>query len=450
MASNQDILAFLKSEKEAREKEKVQEAEIRAKEREQDMSKIAEMIREGVREEVKAAVQPVEKRLTVQEETCQDLGRQIQNLVIELGNLKEEVQTIKDFPTLSSSVTPAGRSIASKSASEHTKAALEVFNNAGPTEGNGSDNSDVENKVLEICSKARRIVGFQPIEPRMLEIQKVAYGAKDMDEAMLMEIKSYLKCEMKVRPHDIENLEIVRIFPPAKDDWNTLYVEFGSEHEVNQIFRHTRVMVKQDHKVVRWYPKELFARFQALDSICYKMREEMRQKGQKLRTKVVVGKDDLELSTKLPTGRWKVHALPGGLPGIDLEARNRWSLSSSPPPGRPCRIEDDRKRQLSGSDSEDLVRKSKQSKQDDMQPEQEMLQNNLSGESSKQGDNVGHKQSNQTRHKIFDLVVENQKDPGNFVDQEGYSPATPAKIKNIYPVNQPSPIISSKSKNIQH
>ena len=89
------------------------------------------------------------------------------------------------------------------------------------------------------------IIGFQPIEPRMLEIQKVPYGAKNTEEAMLMEIKSYLKCEMKVRPHDIENLEIVRIFPPAKDDWNTLYVEFGSEHEVNKIYKHTRVMVKK-------------------------------------------------------------------------------------------------------------------------------------------------------------------------------------------------------------
>ena len=142
-------------------------------------------------------------------------------------------------------------------------------------------------------------------------------------------------------------MEIVRIFPPAKD------VEFGSEYEVNQIFRHTRVMVKQDHKVVRWYPKELLARFQALDSICYTMREEMRQKGERLRTKVVVGKNDLEFSTKLPNGRWKVQALPDGLPGIDLEVRGRWSVSSSPPPGRPCRVEEERKRQLSGSDLED-------------------------------------------------------------------------------------------------
>ena len=59
-------------------------------------------------------------------------------------------------------------------------------------------------------------------------------------------------------------------------------------------------------------------------------------------------------------------------------------------------------------------------------------------------------QDEESDNETFDLEVENQRDPGNFVDQEGYSPATPAKIKNIHPVNQPSPIISSKSKKTQH
>ena len=59
-------------------------------------------------------------------------------------------------------------------------------------------------RLLDICRKARRIIGFKPIEPRMLEIQINSYGAKNVEEAMLMEIKSYLKCEMKVRKWNIE------------------------------------------------------------------------------------------------------------------------------------------------------------------------------------------------------------------------------------------------------
>ena len=76
----------------------------------------------------------------------------------------------------------------------------------------------------------------------------ISYGAKNLEEAMLMEVKSYLKCEMKVKPWQIEQLNIVRIFPPAREDWDTLYVEFGSEYEVDLIYRHTRVMTKNDHQ----------------------------------------------------------------------------------------------------------------------------------------------------------------------------------------------------------
>ena len=57
-----------------------------------------------------------------------------------------------------------------------------------PPGGENFENCD----ILEICSRARKIIGFTPIEPRMIELQKTAFGARDTEEAMLMEIKSYL------------------------------------------------------------------------------------------------------------------------------------------------------------------------------------------------------------------------------------------------------------------
>ena len=80
-----------------------------------------------------------------------------------------------------------------------------------------------------LCSRARKVIGFSPIEPRMLDIQMNSYGAKDLQEAMLQEVKSYLKCELKIPPSTIQNLDFVRIFPPAKQDWKVLYVEFGND-----------------------------------------------------------------------------------------------------------------------------------------------------------------------------------------------------------------------------
>ena len=87
-----------------------------------------------------------------------------------------------------------------------------------------------------------------------------SYGAKDLDEAMLMEVKSYLKCEMKMLPSLIEKLNIIRIFPPSRPDWNVLYVEFESDYEVDTIFSFTKNM---DKKVIRWIPKQMYDRFRA-------------------------------------------------------------------------------------------------------------------------------------------------------------------------------------------
>ena len=41
---------------------------------------------------------------------------------------------------------------------------------------------------------------------------------------------------MKIRPYIIEKFDIVKVFPPARDDWNTLYVDLGNELEVDKLY----------------------------------------------------------------------------------------------------------------------------------------------------------------------------------------------------------------------
>ena len=106
----------------------------------------------------------------------------------------------------------------------------------------------------------------------MLEIQIESYGAKDIEEAKLMEVKLYLKCELKMLPSEIKKLNIVKIFPSTAENWNILYVEFGSEEEVETIFSHTRNMVRRDHRVMPWVPRQMYARFRAIESLAYTIR----------------------------------------------------------------------------------------------------------------------------------------------------------------------------------
>ena len=222
MPTNQDILAFLKAEKEQREKEKDEEKATRQRERQEDMAKLADMIKDGVKEEVQSALKPLEDRIVGQEKRSEGLSGQVVQLLEDMEALKSQVKVAKEFPALPQ---PTGGALARFVAAGAGGVTGDVA--ACDREAGGGAagivpvfrevNDDSEARTLDICARARRIIGFTPIEPWMIELQKTAYGAKDTQEAMLMEIKSYLKCEMKVKPCDIAKIDIVKVFPPAKN-----------------------------------------------------------------------------------------------------------------------------------------------------------------------------------------------------------------------------------------
>ena len=269
MASNQDILSFLKAEKDARIKEKEEEIVTRARERQEDMLKISAMIKSGVKDEVLAALQPVNERLLEQEKVTQGLTKKLSSLILEMDVLKAEAKAEQEYPAL-----PSWQG--SRLANQTQQCINGIGDNGlgitggrvGDTRRCSQDRIAINDNVREMCAAGRKVVGFTPIEPRMLQLQIRSYGAKSLEEAMLMEIKSYLKCELKIRPSEIDKFDIVKIFPPAKEDWNVLYVEFGSEYQVDKLFRYTKGM-KKDHRIVRWYPKQMYDRYRAVESVAY-------------------------------------------------------------------------------------------------------------------------------------------------------------------------------------
>ena len=110
-------------------------------------------------------------------------------------------------------------------------------------------------------------------------------------------------------------------------------MEFGSEYQVDRLMANTREIVKQDHRVVRWYPKQMYERYRAVESIAYDIRKTMKHK-----TRVKIGRSDIELSIRENGSTfWKRQVLPDHLPKIDMDYSFRPALLSSPPPGRPGR-----------------------------------------------------------------------------------------------------------------
>ena len=296
MTTNKDIMEYLRANQEARAKEKEEDKKIRAEERKEDMEVILDMIAKRVKSEVEAATKPLEEKLEAQEKVNKDLFKQLQALQDQLNILKRGTS----YPEL-----PNPRSHV------HEGSSRRLY-----TPGN-SDNTveqvDTTGWKQNLCSEARKVIGFSPIEPRMLDIQMNSYGAKDLQEAMLLEVKSYLKCELKIPPSSIEKLDFVRIFPPAKQDWKVLYVEFGNDQQVETIFSYTKNILKKDHRVLRWIPKQMYERFRAVESLAYNLRQE-----QGLKTRVKIGITDFILSTRDPKlfSHWIHQVLPSNLPEV--------------------------------------------------------------------------------------------------------------------------------------
>ena len=417
MATNQDIMAFLMAEKAARQIEKEEEKVARAKERQEDMEKIKAMIESGVKKEVKAEIEavtePLKERLQKQEMATSDLNKQFSEVLKEVRALRE-TSNFQQFPSLPESGT------------------LNTFfrGNSVAQLQDTRNNPEHARKVQDLCADARKVVGFTPIEPRMLELQMNSYGAENLDQAMHMEVKSYLKCEMKMYPSDIQKLDIVRVFPAhSGDTCDILYVEFGSEYQVDKVFQHTRYMAKRDHRVLHWFPSQMRERKAAIEKLAYDIREAGR--ATKVRTRVKVGRDDLELCTKLPGGKWKRELLPPDLPPIDFLYSPGPAQTSSPPPGRPGRDSDSfwSRKRLKSPDSET----------DEASKKLKGVEHNKSDAS--RGDSILQKPCSLPNPNLESV------DKGIFTGLEAYSPSTPAKAKSIPDLSiiVNSPVFHSKS-----
>ena len=167
MTTNNEILAFLKADQEARMKEREADREQRNKERKEDIQEILKILQGRIEREVKKSIEPLETRLELQEKVNKELFEQ-------LSIAKNKIQALQE--------------VLSGSHEQALPAVVQVDSLED------QDASDVDTtNVQGLCSAARKVVGLSPIEPRMLDLQMESYGAKNIEEAKLLEVKSYLK-----------------------------------------------------------------------------------------------------------------------------------------------------------------------------------------------------------------------------------------------------------------
>ena len=147
-----------------------------------------------------------------------------------------------------------------------------------------------DNTNYDLVSKARRTIGLQSIYPEDVKRQVRLYGARDEKEARWLAAKEFLKCEMAVCEELFDSMEIEKIFPPAKEEWDMLYLRFTSESSVQPLYKHS-THLKNKQRLVPYMPKQFYPRYKELESLAYILRHSENN----FKTRIRMGISDLVL-----------------------------------------------------------------------------------------------------------------------------------------------------------
>ena len=183
--------------------------------------------------------------------------------------------------------------------------------------------------MLDIIDTAERTIGFKPIHKSDLaEICRI-HNINDEQEGMKLLIMEYLKFEMKNSVTLPEN--IVRVFPPSKPEWDTLYAEFDTTATTSTVYRYTRFLRDNHLKVFMYVPHMFYGQFNHLSNIAHKYRLPPSSH----KTRIKFGRENMYLQVKAPGAHvWQVvqvHNLP---PLSSQHHSPELDVSPTPAPGR--------------------------------------------------------------------------------------------------------------------
>ena len=119
-------------------------------------------------------------------------------------------------------------------------------------DSNRQCSSGMEDQSSKLLRKARRVLGFKPIDKVHVEhcMRRVEEDNKDLSKndawqrAKEKAVSEFLKYEMKMKEDDMEQLKAVMKYSQAKEDWNVLYVEYEHVEMVNFVMTFAQFMRK--------------------------------------------------------------------------------------------------------------------------------------------------------------------------------------------------------------
>ena len=175
-------------------------------------------------------------RLAQKEKIIEKLSRKYSIIMKEMQEIKTTGNK-KDYPPLPVQQAPDGSRYFCGGVRENQ----EMWRDGGL--------DDERRRISHLAMESRRIIGLQTIYPEGVNRQFCMNGAKDEDEAKMFAVKEFLRCEMKIKDHVFNEMKIEKIFPPAKESWDKLYVQFSSSLSVNTIYRYAKYSGRDQYLV---------------------------------------------------------------------------------------------------------------------------------------------------------------------------------------------------------
>ena len=156
--------------------------------------------------DVKTKVKDLTHRVDSQEETNAEVNKKLELLQNQMSNLNEVAETVK--------LLGETRLVSPSKARETSNAP--AWPACLPSQSNQSRAGTSQDgcSVAEIIDVARRTVGLNRIDREDIERMKQPQfgGATTEEEAKILAVKEYLRCELKLNPEVIDSMVIDSIF----------------------------------------------------------------------------------------------------------------------------------------------------------------------------------------------------------------------------------------------
>ena len=200
-------------------------------------------------------------------------------------------------------------------------------------------NSSDYGKIREILAGASRIIGIGSISLDDISHYKElaeprGVNSDEYRDARTRAAEYFLDRELKI---NLNEIGLVKTKLAVRSQ--ILWLELESKETVKEIYTRAADIKNSEIKLRYFTPPEFFDRIKVLENLCWKARTKAKDSGNRLKTQVRLGFEDIELHVREGSEEYWRQVNPdmfGSLPAINLKARvkNLTEMTESPPKGR--------------------------------------------------------------------------------------------------------------------